>query len=704
MFKFLNNLSINTRLILSVTIVFATLLVALSQAYTTIGGSMNFSLWEAKGNEYIRPLSVILKDAGKIRINAAVQAAGQSSPALDDAQLAASISEQFTVLKGVQDRIGADLQFTDEGLSSRGREALKYETVFTKWSAIAQKIKDGNREALDEDLVSFITDVRGMIAHAGDTSNLILDPDLDTYYLMDVTLLALPQTLDRLSVIGSTVYPQLGNYIGLDSAEMTESSVLSRMLGEADAARVIADFDVSFKEDANFSGVSDGYKSNMDPLIAIYKESSEALVGALKDIGAGQGVSQGQFLSQWLAAEDAAYTLWAQGLDELDQMIQIRVDGFKAQQRDVLLISAAGILLSLLVFFVISKSLTSSLSTLTHTMVKLADNQLETEVPYTQTRSEIGEMARALEVFKNNALEIRELELEQDETKKRNELERKQAMIDLADQFDSHVQDSLQNLLVSAESMKSAAENLNTTSQQTADASNYVADIATQADANVQTVASATEELSASSQEIAQQVGNVAQKAGQAAEEARKASDTVDHLNSLTGSIGEVVGAIKDIADQTNLLALNATIEAARAGDAGKGFAVVADEVKKLAVETALKTQQINERVQGIERAIKDSVEAVEKIISNVRMIDAAAASVSAAVEEQNAATGEIGRNVSEVSTGTQQVAETIQRVSRNATEAGENSRTVLEAANDVAKLTDSLRGQIGAFLNGIRQ
>lgn len=700
MFKLLNNLSINARLVLSITILMVTLLAALSQAYTTIEANIRFAVWEMKGNKYERPLAVMLRDAGMLRVALMLERTDSSHEGLDKEALIKNITDQMGVLKSVQDEVGEDLQFTEEGLAARGRDALKYETVLAKWQGIASESDPAKAE---EQVVSFIADLRGMIAHAGDTSNLILDPDLDSYYLMDVTLLALPQTMDRLSVIGATLGEQLGSGISLDTAQMKEAAVFARMLSEADIGRVMADMDVTFKEDANFYGISETLKPTIEPLLATYKETNEKLASEVSSISDGAAIGQGDLLDEWQAATLAAYEFWNGGFQELDRLLEIRIASYRAQQMKVLLISAIGIAISLLVFFVVSRSLTRPLANLTTAMSELANRKLDTVVPYTDVKSEVGSMARALEVFKQNALNVQRLELEQEEMKKQAELERKQALVQLADRFDSYVQDSLQNLLMSASDMKEAASNLTATSQQTADASQFVASIATQTDANVQTVASATEELSASSQEIAVQVVAVAQKAEMAAEEARKASETVAYLNSLTGSIGEVVEAIKDIADQTNLLALNATIEAARAGEAGKGFAVVADEVKKLAIETANKTEQINDRVQGIERAIKNSVEAVEHIITNVRLIDSAASSVSAAVEEQNAATGEIGRNVTEVSSGTQQVSETIQKVSSNAILTGEQSQMVLDAANDVAKLTDSLRGQISSFLAGIR-
>ena len=177
----------------------------------------------------------------------------------------------------------------------------------------------------------------------------------------------------------------------------------------------------------------------------------------------------------------------------------------------------------------------------------------------------------------------------------------------------------------------------------------------------------------------------------------------MNELNVLADSIGEVIGTIKDIAEQTNLLALNATIEAARAGEAGKGFAVVADEVKKLANETGAKTEEIGERVNRIQEAIRNSVLAMDKIIANVSEIDQATTTVAAAVEEQNAATAEIGRNVSEASTGTQQVSQSIIQVQQNATESGEAANVVLNSAVELKKQSDILKSEVNKFLADIR-
>lgn len=261
----------------------------------------------------------------------------------------------------------------------------------------------------------------------------------------------------------------------------------------------------------------------------------------------------------------------------------------------------------------------------------------------------------------------------------------------------------IESLSQSAQSMSSTAAQMKSSSDDTSSISNIVAAAATQASANVQTVAAAAEELSASSDEISKQIDSVARQAQSTASDAEETRVIVSELTSLAESVGDVVGTIKEIADQTNLLALNATIEAARAGEAGKGFAVVADEVKKLATETATKTQEIDDRVMRIRHAIKKSVDAMEKIIASVNTINSATTSVASAVEEQNAATGEIGRNVSEASTGTQQVTQSILDVQHKAAETGQAADLVFEAANGLKSQSDTLKNELNKFITTIK-
>ncbi len=365
--------------------------------------------------------------------------------------------------------------------------------------------------------------------------------------------------------------------------------------------------------------------------------------------------------------------------------------------------SAFALVFGLLGAVFIARGITGPISRMTAAMRKLADGDLTVEVPAKANKDEIGAMALAVQVFKDNAVKVREMEAEQKALEAKAAAEKKAAMNALADQFEAKVGGVVSGVSSSAEQLQGSASAMSATAEETNRQATAVAAASEEASTNVETVASAAEELSSSITEISRQVSESAKIAGQAVGEVERTGETVEALAQAAQKIGDVVKLISDIASQTNLLALNATIEAARAGEAGKGFAVVASEVKSLASQTAKATEEIGGQIAEIQNATGASVTAMKAIGETITRINQIAAAIASAVEEQGAATQEIARNVQQAAAGTGEVASNITGVTKAAGDTGTAAAQVQSAATLLGSQSTELRNAVDAFLAQVR-
>jgi methyl-accepting chemotaxis protein len=363
----------------------------------------------------------------------------------------------------------------------------------------------------------------------------------------------------------------------------------------------------------------------------------------------------------------------------------------------------AMVLVAVLAGLGLYRGIGSPVSQMTAAMGRLAQNDTSIVVPGLGRSDEVGAMAKAVEVFKQNAIERLRLAEETKSLDARAAAEKRRAMEDLARSFEQKVGGLVEHVTAAASEMEATARSMSSTAEQTNQQSGLVASAAHETAANVQSVATATEELAASASEIGMQVHQTTSAAARAVEDARRTNGSVQALATSAQKIGDVVKLISDIAGQTNLLALNATIEAARAGEAGRGFAVVAAEVKELASQTGRATGDIAAQIAQIQAATDQAVEAIAGITATIEGMHATAVNVAAAVEEQQAATQEIARNVSQAAQGTEGVTQNITDVQKAATHTGSAASQVLSAAGELARNAATLSREVSGFLAGIR-
>lgn len=339
----------------------------------------------------------------------------------------------------------------------------------------------------------------------------------------------------------------------------------------------------------------------------------------------------------------------------------------------------------------------------TESMEKLATGDLTVIVEGTERGDDAGRLSKALVVFKDSALAMRKLQAEQEELKARTEVERREGMRSLANDFERAVFSVVDAVAAASTELEASAASLSRTAGDSSNRADTVARASDIAATNVQTVAAASEEMAASVSEIAQQVSQANDVAKKAEQRARDADTTVRDLAVAAQRIGEVVNLITEIASQTNLLALNATIEAARAGEAGRGFAVVAAEVKRLAEQTAKATEEIASQVTGIQGATTGAVDALGAISTTINEINQISMAISASIEEQSAAVREISRNTTEVAEGTRDVTQSIGAVRQGAAETGAAAEQSLGAAKELGQQANRLRDEVRRFIEKVR-
>ncbi|MBL8575406.1 MAG: methyl-accepting chemotaxis protein [Hyphomicrobiaceae bacterium] len=370
-----------------------------------------------------------------------------------------------------------------------------------------------------------------------------------------------------------------------------------------------------------------------------------------------------------------------------------------AAMRNVMLISLFGfIALAGLTGFFVARSIARPISRVVTEMNTLAKGNTDIHLEDAVRLDEIGDMTRAVAVFRDNAIERERLRREQERDVERQRI-RQRTIETLIANFRGDVSVLLGAVDTNMDTMQLTSRALAGVADSTSSRADACAAASEEASSNVQTVATAAEELSSSIHEISRQLARTTDIVGRATEDARQTNRRVVSLADAARRIGDVVELISGIADQTNLLALNATIEAARAGEAGRGFAVVAQEVKALANQTGRATSEISGQIVAIQSETEAAVGAIQAIAQVMEEVNSYAAAIAAAVEQQGSATQEISRNVIQAAQGTRGVASNVAGVSASVEETTQAASQVATSSSDAASKAMELRNTVDNFL-----
>jgi methyl-accepting chemotaxis protein len=363
----------------------------------------------------------------------------------------------------------------------------------------------------------------------------------------------------------------------------------------------------------------------------------------------------------------------------------------------------AGLVLSLILTLLLGRSVTGPLNRTVNALEELGAGRFDADVPDDKSQTEIGRLSRAFLQFRDKMKETEALRARQLDAERQVEIDRRNTMTRVADEFDTAVGSVVESLFAEVKRTVDTVAQLSKSAQASAAGTERVDGAASSVSENIQTVAAAAQELSASINEIGRQIHMTRDIAQQTRNISTQTEARVAALSDSVEAIGSIIEIINSIAEQTNLLALNATIEAARAGEAGRGFSVVASEVKALASQTTKATEDIRKNIEAVRDATRAAVDAVREISKSINGLDESAGTIAAAVEEQNAATSEISRNTTLTAEQTRSITQAITDVSKSVSGTDQAARQVEEYSTLMRGRFEEMRREVQAFVARIR-
>jgi methyl-accepting chemotaxis protein len=561
-----------------------------------------------------------------------------------------------------------------------------------------------NSTANTDRRTEYISAILELNTAIGDQSNLILDPDLDSYYVMDAVVGRLPAALFNLN--------RMQEAVNQFAASRTEATLIELSAAHQSLAGSLNAVSASTSSaiKTNKSGTTRSSLAALQSEFAARHNEYLMTVSAIRVQDANiPAIVQSEMAAQvsLLKSMDA---LWQGGVKELDRLLAARVDGFEKQREYESLKVIVSLMLACLFGLLIGRSLTTPLGALIARMNRLREGDVNIDVPYTALKTEIGDVARALEIFKfavatSNTAKA-ELEATvaavEDENARLN-LASRQQLLDMAEVLEGQVGTIVDMLGITSQQLDGASKSLTEASEIAIDEIRVAADLVSTTEAGMAAIRPGTQQLSASIMQVSAEIGAATQETTAAAHRSSIANERISALLTAAEHVGSIVGVIEDIASQTQLLALNATIEAARAGDYGRGFAVVAGEVKTLANQTSKFTGDIAEKIAEIQTATRFASTHITDMGEMVSGISSTSTTIAAAIEEQTASTSDISRSIQDIAMQSERAALSVGKAETAMSAAGHSAKEVATASEHVRLQSDILRRDFANFLAQLR-
>ena len=565
--------------------------------FTGINKDIEFASQEIRGNEYQRPLESLLDHVTQHQfIQQRIQGGDKSVTNDQLAEAKAKVDLDFGKLIETDKKLGVQLQFTKEVLHDKKLDDANAVAAQQEWAALTAS--GGMTSAISpEKHFHLVSTLRDMITHAGNMSNLILDCDLDSYYLMDMTLSRLPAHQQRLALALSFATEATG-HTGLFASDTRKLDTFAAMLIEADRDNINGDMQTALDEDKNFYGISPTLQTNLKPKVDACAASTTAFANLLEKISSAKvDVDPKVLIAAGELAHRDSFQLSDTAIDELDTLLKIRIDAKKQLRMFALLITAAILLGGGIIAFFVIRTVTHSIQRVAGELQDLGTGEADLTRSVSVTGSfELQTLARGFNSLMGKLLEL----------------------IKQIQRSGMQVTSSSNEIAASTKQLEAAV---------------------TEQAASTNEVVATTKEISATSQTLVQTMGDVGKVALETASLAGLAQGDLDGMESTmrqlanstnaistklsaistkANNINKIVITITKVADQTNLLSLNASIEAEKAGEHGLGFAVVAREIRRLADQTAVATLDIERMVKEMQSVVSVGVMEMDKFTKDV--------------------------------------------------------------------------------------